>query len=399
MAEQVTIVVAVSRLRPGMVTAEVFDARGRLLAGDRYEITSRQDIARFKLNGISQVRVYTTGGSDGDSAPLLGAPLSGANGLSAEFTTELRRARAVHAETVRVIGKLMKAARFGKAFSLEPVREVIGGIVETAVRVPDVALAVSRLKEDGCDEYNHAVNVSLLATALAHACGEGNDRCRSVATGGLLHDIGMLALPERIRRRSGTLTGRDRVLMRRHPMSGVDMLAGREGIREEVLFIVAQHHERYMGGGYPRRLCGDAISPLALMVGLAQEYESMTSVRPWRRRYLPQEALATLFQHSAIHYPRPLVERFTAMLGIYPVGSLVELQSGEKGVVIRRNPHSLLHPVVMVLLDRENRGVEPVVTPLHSDAASSAGRVVRSLRPEHYGIEPSVCLGALASVR
>jgi HD-GYP domain-containing protein (c-di-GMP phosphodiesterase class II) len=179
-------------------------------------------------------------------------------------------------------------------------------------------------------------------------------------------------------------------LMKRHPMSGIDIVKKMtQKIPDSSFRIIAQHHERANGSGYPQKLKGNQIDEMAMICALADVYDSLTSETTCRKPCLPQEALALIFQGADEEYPRVLVEQFTKMLGIYPVGSFVKLLSGEMGIVVKVNRTSLLTPCVMLLFDAAGK---KIATPCIRDLSTRSNeneswKIECSLNPEHFQID------------
>jgi HD-GYP domain-containing protein (c-di-GMP phosphodiesterase class II) len=181
--------------------------------------------------------------------------------------------------------------------------------------------------------------------------------------GALLHDIGQVHLPRNLIRKPGLYTAQEQRLMQAHPHLGARLLSQTPRMPEEACRIVAEHHERWDGSGYPQGLHGAALSPLSQMVAIADVYETMLGTRTGRPPLLPTQAIKELYQQGrAQQLDLGLVEKMVRCLGIYPVGSLIELNTGERGVVLAVNPGKALQPVVHILWDQAHRRYATPVT-------------------------------------
>jgi HD-GYP domain-containing protein (c-di-GMP phosphodiesterase class II) len=217
--------------------------------------------------------------------------------------------------------------------------------------------------------------------------------------GGLLHDIGKMRLPESLLRKAGRFTNHDIAVMQKHPELGLELLQNNCALADPGSTVVVHHHERFNGSGYPSRFRGPDISEITFVAGLADVYDAMTTDRPHRSAYLPQESLAIIFQGSDELFPRQLVEHFTKLLGIYPVGSFVRLESGEMGIVVHISPDHLLKPVVLLLFDSNGvRYAEPFECDLSAVSATPGVQIPRiegSLDPKTYNVDTGLCLQEL----
>jgi HD-GYP domain-containing protein (c-di-GMP phosphodiesterase class II) len=163
----------------------------------------------------------------------------------------------------------------------------------------------------------------------------------------------MTKVPMDMLSRQGKLEESEADLVRRHVAHGLDILQGTEGISEKIVEIVATHHERHDGSGYPKGLKGEMIPIYGRIMGLVDSYNAMTCARPHAQSRSPHNAVAELYKLRDTLFQAELVEQFIQTCGIYPTGTLVELSTGEVGVVVGVHSLKRLRPNVMLLLDRE----------------------------------------------
>jgi len=200
-----------------------------------------------------------------------------------------------------------------------------------------------------------------------------------LGVGALLHDVGQVHLPRNLIRKSSLYTAQEQRLMQTHPHLGVTMLSRTPHMPENACRIVAEHHERLDGSGYPQGLAGAALSPLSQIVAIADVYETMLGTRQGRPPLLPAQAITELYQQGrAQQLNLHLVEKMIRCLGIYPVGSLIELNTGERGIVLAVNHRKALHPVVHILWDQTH---QYYAIPMTVDlAAPDADTPIRTIR-------------------
>jgi HD-GYP domain-containing protein (c-di-GMP phosphodiesterase class II) len=156
-------------------------------------------------------------------------------------------------------------------------------------------------------------------------------------------------------------------------------------VPEVAIMITGQHHERYDGTGYPDKLKKDEISPLGQMASIVDVYDALTSNRVYHKGMEPTAALKKLFEWSKFHFNAGLLERFICLIGIYPVGTLVKLESGILAVVVNPGTESLLRPIVRTVFDTKR---ELYVTPQDIDLAKKLDSIVQYESPLNWGIDP-----------
>ncbi len=207
-----------------------------------------------------------------------------------------------------------------------------------------------------------------------------------------MQDLGKINLPLALLKKTEPLTPAERQVMRRHVELSCLILAEQPDLPAEVLDIVAKHHERINGHGYPRQLAGEKLGLFAEMAGIVDTYCALASERPHRPAHDHQRALERIYKQRGRGFSASLVLEFVQYLGIYPVGTLVELNTGEVAVVIAQNRIRRLRPRVLVLLGPD-KSLNPVPAPIDLiyEPPSPDGtpyRIVRALRPGAYGLDP-----------
>jgi len=197
----------------------------------------------------------------------------------------------------------------------------------------------------------HGVNVAALGLGVAQGMGYSDDELQGVALAAFMHDVGMQELPSEIWTKKGVLTPAERDAIRRHPLSGYELLKP----IDEVAKVVVQEHERMDGTGYPHGLSGREIHEFAYIIGIADIYNSLTHIRPYReKRYSPFEAIREIVAKEKGRFPSSVLKFLIASF-LLPVGSRVELNSGEKAEVVEGNKASLMRPLVKITHDKDGR--------------------------------------------
>jgi len=244
------------------------------------------------------------------------------------------------------------APEMGRTF-----RNVFGQIMQDLVNRQDVMVSLTNIQVADGYLFQHSVNVAILAGIMGLARGYNRNQLEELGMGALLFDIGMTRLPKELLNKKVPLTPEERALMEKHTEEGFNIIRAQHDISLLSAHCAFQHHERYDGSGYPRKLKGDAIHEYAQIVALADVYDALTSPRPHRKRYTPTEAIEFLFAAGNTFFDLDLIQTFCKHISIYPVSTTVLLSSGQIAVVALNNPLAVNRPIVRIL--READGTPP----------------------------------------
>ena len=247
---------------------------------------------------------------------------------------EVAHARRVLERSREAVRTMFDEVRMGKALSVGQAYELVDDIAATVLRGGSVLLGLARLKTADNYTYMHSVAVCALMTALAAEAGLAPGQVRSAGLAGLLHDIGKMAVPSAILNKPGSLSEEEFSSVRAHPAAGHRMLQEVGEIDPVVLDVCRHHHEKLDGSGYPKGLCGEEISLYARMGAICDVYDAITSNRPYKQGWCPAESLRRMAAWRGGHLDATLFAAFVKCLGIYPLGTLVRLQSERLAVVV-----------------------------------------------------------------
>ena len=307
------------------------------------------------------------------------------------FSDELQRAREVYGDSRRYVIQALEDARLGNAIDTRQARQLVEQMADSLFRNHHALVWLTHLKAR--DEYTltHCINVSILALSFGRFIGLPEPTLIELGLGALLHDLGKMQVPPEILNKPGKLTAEEFAIMQRHAEFGHALLSKyNPGLPAAVLDIVLHHHERFEGQGYPDGLQGDAIPVLTRITSIVDVYDAITSDRVYHDGMTPHEALGNLYRWARGNYDVSMVEAFIRCLGIYPVGSLVELNTGEVAVVTTFREAHRLKPTVLLLLDANKRPY-PRRTLLNLASAQwqkegNPPEIVRVLEQQAYGI-------------
>jgi HD-GYP domain-containing protein (c-di-GMP phosphodiesterase class II) len=289
---------------------------------------------------------------------------------------------------------ILDSLRSGRNVSREQITAAVAPVVASLVRNPDAFFWLETLRKRDDYAYGHAINCCALAAAFGRYLGFPEMVLHDLAAGGMLLDIGMTRVPADLLQRNGPLDAAETQAVRRHVEEGLKLYDDAGFGNEDVRTMLRTHHERYDASGYPAGVPLRQIPLLGRIAGIVDSFDAMTSARPFRPALSRAAALQALYRERGRLYQPELVEQFVQCLGVYPVGTLVELSTGEVGIVMAQNPTRRLRPKLMLLTDpdkrlRENFLSLDLLTMRYGEVEDSDVHIVRSLDPGAYGLEPT----------
>jgi len=405
--------VGIKELLPGMFVHDLNCGHiSHPLLHTRFKLNNDQEIENLAKRGVSSVYIDTNLGIDLRDAPtaeevrrdidndlLKLAESNICQSTDQPHTTkeDIQFAMHVHEEANQTVREIMATARLGKSSKLEQVNPIVQDIAESIFRNSSPLLHLNTIRTKDQYLFYHSVATCSLISAFAHRLEICRDITRQIAVGTLLHDIGKTRVPESILNKPGRLTESEFDEIRLHVAHGMEILSGMPGLSDISLKVVAQHHERYDGNGYPAGLKGNQISQYGQMAAIVDVYDAITSDRSYHAAMEPVEAIRKLREWSEQHFNIDLVDHFICCVGIYPVGTLNKLESGLLGVVSRHNPADLTRPVVLVIYDSIR---QRHITPYEIDLASqSADRIIGYESAKKWGIDMAEITSMMAVAR
>ncbi len=303
-----------------------------------------------------------------------------------DVAQEAARAIKICAKSKQAVSSMFKEARMGKALSSGDALPIVEEISTSVMRNPGALIGLARLKNKDDYTYMHSVAVCALMVSLARQMGLNDEQIRQAGLAGLLHDVGKMTIPLGILNKPGKLTDAEFKAVQNHPIEGHKMLLEGSGISEAALDVCLHHHEKVDGSGYPERLTETQISLYAKMGAVCDVYDAITSNRPYKNGWEPAESLRKMAEWSKGHFDTEIFHAFVKSVGIYPIGSLVKLESGHLGVIVEQTAKSLLTPVVKVFFSiKSNTRIPPEVLDLSKPACKD--KIVSHEDPVKWGIK------------
>lgn len=271
------------------------------------------------------------------------------------LSNEMETANDIYSEVNKKITRTFDDLKQNKELNLSALKDAVNQTVNSVVRNPTALKLVLELQRSDNYSYDHALSCSVWCAQFGRHLGLDKNAIQDLAFGGLVLDIGKAKIPEQILIKQEPLNMEEILLFRSHVDNAVQLLIGNDEISHNVMRMVATHHERADGSGYPLGLTNNDIPIFGRIAGIVDSFDAMTSKRPYSNMILsPHEAISSLYELRTTLFQADLVEQFIQSVGLYPTGSLVELNNGQIGVVTAINGLKRLRPTVMMILD-ENK--------------------------------------------
>ncbi|MGL6231682.1 HD-GYP domain-containing protein [Aeromonas rivipollensis] len=381
-------VIPVNQLQPGMYVLAIASQTGAMEIAQTGLVTNRQqvdalirrgvltvrvDLARSKLPGIEQVVSPSPSHSAGSARPA-------GSGEGREL-----KIRRLYQEARELQGKFIRHLKAGEPIDITPLAAVAEEMVDTMFTHGDAMLCLARIRAKDAYLMEHSMNVAILLANFGRYLGLERNVLKELTLGGLLHDVGKIMTPDEVLNKPGKLTDEEFGVMRQHVVHSYDILSNTAGITPTMLEVAANHHERLDGTGYPQRLKGDQLSLYTRMSGIVDVYDAVTADRVYKQGMQPTQAFRVLLKGIDQHFDAELVTKFIKCMGVYPVGTLVQLSNQRLAVVMQRNEQQPLKPVVKVIYHATQRHYLEVQW---LDLARNGGQesIESTVDPKEFGI-------------
>lgn len=292
---------------------------------------------------------------------------------------DIIKAQQIHTNAKKIAKDILSEVRMGKAVNTDQAKSVVENLVTSCLQNPDAFVNMTRLKDFDDYTFTHSVNVSVLAIAIGKRLGLGVTELQNLGLAGLLHDVGKMKVPEEVLNKPGKLTDEEFAIMKQHPVYSYEVMKNDKKIAPEVIKAALQHHEKSDGTGYPDGLMEKDISKYAKIIAICDVYDAITSNRCYHKGMIAADALKMLFAWSGKHFNEVLVKFFIHLIGVYPAGAVVVLDTNELAVVLKTNKDDGMRPKILIISDKEKRLLnKPVYFDLVSYNATT-GRPYKSI--------------------
>ena len=310
-----------------------------------------------------------------------------------EEKTDASTIRRMYADAVSVASMVWESARTDAKPDPTAAQSMIDNLAQAVVHNRSALMALTALKDYDDYTFTHMVNVSILTMAQARGLGIDGPLLREVGLAALMHDIGKVKTPSEILNKPDKLTDEEFSIMRRHVVDGAEILRGTPEIPSLAPIVAFEHHLRLDGTGYPFGVSRPTLNLATMLCGIADVYDAMRSQRKYQQSFPSERILAILQRNDGKQFDQHLVRRFVQLLGIYPVGNLVKLNTGEIAVVLQVHAPDPYRPKVRVLFATDGGRLE-LPHDINLWEAAQAGlddiatSVIAPLNPADYGVDP-----------
>ena len=314
-------------------------------------------------------------------------------GIGVKVEDVLPKAKATYKRLINEFENLINIIKAGGKLDIKNIQEDIQTLVDGGLKNPDAYLLLTKLKTKDDYTYTHCLSSSIFGIMMGKQMGLQKEQLQELALGCMFFDVGKIKYPKDLLIKESPLTDDEIKLVKNHVIDSVEILKSTPGIPSSVLDIALNHHERFNGSGYPAGKKGSDIPIYARIAGIVDTYDAITSQRIYRKQSSHEKAIKELYNLRDIDFQADLVEMFIQCLGIYPTGSLVELSTGEVGIVLQQNKISRLKPRIMIILNRkkEFNNYFPIINLLTASYGKNEKptEITKTLEPGSYDINPT----------
>jgi len=364
-----------------------------------YVDVERTDESLISPNGKHSAPKQIPSKNKADPRPAKVEPTSISSKSTEDDETELLKAEIAHAKVAhdsaeRTVQKLFEKLSAGEEIDATGVQKSLDPMIDSIMRNDDAMSWLVRMKKKDDYIYDHSIASSIWAMIFGKHLGLDRGDVHVLGTGAMFLDVGKTKIANELLVKPDKLTPDEVKLVRYHVEFGVEIVSKIKGVDPRVIEMVAGHHERYNGTGYPKSLSGTEIPVFARIAGIVDAYDAMTTPRPYAKSLSTYDAIRQLNNFAGVEFPEEVVEQFVQAIGVFPVGTMVELNTGEVGIIIAQNRVRRLRPKVMLLLD-SNRAplVHFKIVDLRNQLSNETGDtslwIEKGLAPGDYGLDPS----------
>ncbi|VAW84878.1 response regulator receiver domain with sensory domain [hydrothermal vent metagenome] len=306
---------------------------------------------------------------------------------------EISIARQARKDLHMALETVMIDINCGKSIQLSQLKEAVTPMIGSILRNSDASMWLVMMKYKDSYTYTHALNAAVLAAKLGRQLGYAADELKSLTMGALLFDIGKIKLPTELWERPRRLSEAEFAVIKHHVHYGMEIILDTAKKDNIVFNMIAYHHERYNGKGYPHQLKDQQIPLHGRIAAIIDCFDAITTDRPYCKAISPYHAIEKIYEWRDVDFQGALVEQFIQAVGIYPTGTIIELASGDIGIIIAQNPVRRLKPKVMLVLNNNKETYDnyPVLD-LLTESKDHEGRdlkIIRAHSPGAFSIDPS----------
>lgn len=385
--------IPLSQLKIGMYVLSIFTKNKDVNIKSEGYILKESSIEQLKKSHVNYVVIDPSRtkqdeekNKDNIATSEVISPKKAIKESTTSLDTEIKTANKLYHNAKVLQEKILHDITLNKVIDTAAVQESTNAIVDSIFRNQDALSCMSRLRFKGDYLVEHSLNVSILMTILCKHMNIERKVMEELALGAFLHDIGKVLIPDNILNKPGGFAKEEYEIMKTHVLLGVKVLEDTPNLPDIVMSVVKEHHERLDGKGYPYKLAAKDISVYGRMIAIVDSYDAMTAERVYKAGMHPIKAFKILISESPNSYDKALVEQFIQCLGLYPIGTLVKLNSGKVGLISRLNKNKPLKPFVRVFY---NTRLNQVITMEELDLSKPKynDQIESCVKPEEFNLD------------
>ncbi|MEL4438901.1 HD-GYP domain-containing protein [Shewanella algae] len=375
----------VTQLGIGMYVSAI-ENNGQLAVANAGQIRSRQAITKLSNSGIRFVWVDVERSSDNCGLKKQRPAFNHhPRKTSVNHQLAIGQAKQLLTEAKGLVRKVLSETFEGKAIEVEPFVALADNMIESVMLDSDAMKCVSALRSKDAYLLEHSVNVAFLLITFGKYLKLDREMLRQLAIGGILHDIGKIKVDNKILHKPGKLTPEEFEHMKLHQAYAIEIMEQAKGLSQVSKDVCLMHHEKLDGRGYPRGLKGDALPLHGRMSCIVDIYDALTATRCYKEAMSPAAAFKILLSLTPFHLDESLVYEFIRCIGVYPVGSLVQLSDGRVGIVWESKDRDVLHPIVKCFYSLKFKRYTDVTM---VDLQKSDLNIDRGVSPSSLDVDP-----------
>ncbi|MBO2643337.1 HD-GYP domain-containing protein [Shewanella algae] len=375
----------ITQLGIGMYVSAI-ENNGQLAVANAGQIRSRQAITKLSNSGIRFVWVDVERSSDNCGLKKQRPAFNHhPRKTSVNHQLAIGQAKQLLTEAKGLVRKVLSETFEGKAIEVEPFAALADNMIESVMLDSDAMKCVSALRSKDAYLLEHSVNVAFLLITFGKYLKLDREMLRQLAIGGILHDIGKIKVDNKILHKPGKLTPEEFEHMKLHQAYAIEIMEQAKGLSQVSKDVCLMHHEKLDGRGYPRGLKGDALPLHGRMSCIVDIYDALTATRCYKEAMSPAAAFKILLSLTPFHLDESLVYEFIRCIGVYPVGSLVQLSDGRVGIVWESKDRDVLHPIVKCFYSLKFKRYTDVTM---VDLQKSDLNIDRGVSPSSLDVDP-----------
>ncbi len=393
--------ISVNQLKPGMYVHDLNTGwLGHPFLTNSVSIKDESSIRKIINSGIRELYIDTTLGLDVSDAPtqqevdeklhqeLHEVATRTLHQNSVAVNVELVRAEHIHRQAKDVVGHVFNDIKMGQQIHVDQVDTIVDQMLDSIMRNKDALGCLGMIRQKDAYLFEHSVNLGVLMVVFGKWLGFDRELLHPIGVGALLHDIGKIRVDNQLLNKKSRLDFDEYEQMKQHVVYTREILDATPGINPLSIEVAGLHHERIDGSGYPHGLKGNEISQFGHMIAIIDVYDALTADRVYHKAMPPTSALKRLLEWSRHHFEPGLVEQFIKCMGIYPVGSMVQLNTGQLGIVVEPGETDSLHPTIRIVFDtRQGHFLAPRDINLAALAARGVDEyIIGWINPSDYKI-------------